>query len=259
MKKVISLLFVSLICITLIIPCYAAEFENPPVVDTAEILSESQLEELTEKAEEVRQKYNFEVAIVTETEMSGYDAMATADDIYDYEGYGAGENDDGILLWMLIVVLSAANAAETTASVQSDGIIVGGTDLQRQEGQTVGLCKIQKNLQQLPCNALTAALRPHGHVGDVTLVHHHQQARIAQHLAALILRQKIPVHIVGVEEGQFFQIFHNSSCFPSFYRLFLQQKNTIQKIFFCMVFMNSIILLLQPTSSYSDSSVISLI
>lgn len=100
MKKVISLLFVSLICITLILPCYAAEFENPPIVDTAEILSESQLEELTEKAEEVRQKYNFEVAIVTETEMSGYDAMATADDIYDYEGYGAGENDDGILLYI---------------------------------------------------------------------------------------------------------------------------------------------------------------
>lgn len=100
MKKVISLLFVSLICITLILPCYAAEFENPPIVDTAEILSESQLEELTEKVDAVRQKYNFEVAIVTETEMSGYDAMATADDIYDYEGYGAGENDDGILLYI---------------------------------------------------------------------------------------------------------------------------------------------------------------
>ena len=100
MKKVISLLFVSLICITLILPCYAAEFENPPIVDTAEILSESQLEELTEKAEEVRQKYNFEVAIVTEDEMSGYDAMSSADDIYDYNGYGAGENDDGILLYI---------------------------------------------------------------------------------------------------------------------------------------------------------------
>ena len=56
MKKVISLLFVSLSCITLILPFCAAEFENPPIVDTAEVLSESQLEELTEKAEEVRQK-----------------------------------------------------------------------------------------------------------------------------------------------------------------------------------------------------------
>jgi len=100
MKKVISLLFVSLICITLILPCYAAEFENPPVLDMAEILNESQLETLSEKAEKVRQKYDFEVAIVTETEMSGYDAMETADDIYDYEGYGAGANDDGILLYI---------------------------------------------------------------------------------------------------------------------------------------------------------------
>ena len=54
MKKVISLLFVSLICITLILPSFAAEFENPPIVDTAEILSESQLEELTEKADASR-------------------------------------------------------------------------------------------------------------------------------------------------------------------------------------------------------------
>ena len=35
----------------------------------------------------------------------------------------------------------------------------------------------------------------------------------AGELAALILGKKISVHIIGVEEGQFFQIFHNSSCF----------------------------------------------
>ena len=32
--------------------------------------------------------------------MSGYDAQSSADDIYDYNGYGAGANDDGILLYI---------------------------------------------------------------------------------------------------------------------------------------------------------------
>ena len=100
MKRIVSLLFVCLLCVTLTVPCFAEEFVNPPVVDAAQYLDEAQLEELSEKIDGIRQKYNFEVAIVTEAEMSGYDAMSSADDIYDYNGYGAGENDDGILLYI---------------------------------------------------------------------------------------------------------------------------------------------------------------
>ena len=100
MKKIVSLLFVCFLFFTLTVPCFAAEFENPPILDVAEYLSESQFEELSEKLEGIRQKYNFEVAIVTEAEMSGNDAMSSADDIYDYLGYGAGENDDGIMLYI---------------------------------------------------------------------------------------------------------------------------------------------------------------
>lgn len=100
MKRIVSLLFVCLLCVTLTVPCFAEEFVNPPIVDGAQYLDEAQLEKLSEKIEGIRQKYNFEVAIVTEDEMSGYDAMSTADDIYDYNGYGAGENDDGILLYI---------------------------------------------------------------------------------------------------------------------------------------------------------------
>lgn len=82
------------------IPSFAAEFTNPPIIDEAGYLTQSQLAELTQKLEVIRQKYNFEVAVVTESEMSGYDAMESADDIYDYHGYGAGANDDGILLYI---------------------------------------------------------------------------------------------------------------------------------------------------------------
>ena len=100
MKRIVSLLFVCLLCVALTVPCFAEEFVNPPVVDDAEYLDEIQFEELSEKIEGIRQKYDFEVAIVTESVMSGRDAMSTADDIYDYLGYGAGENDDGILLYI---------------------------------------------------------------------------------------------------------------------------------------------------------------
>lgn len=100
MKRVISLIFVCFMCLTLTVPCFATEFENPPIIDEAEYLSESQLAELSEKLEGIRQKYAFEVAVVTEYEMTGYDAMSSADDIYDYCGFGAGENDDGIMLYI---------------------------------------------------------------------------------------------------------------------------------------------------------------
>ena len=100
MKRVISLLFVFFLCFALTVTCVAAEFENPPIIDEAEYLSESQLAELTEKFEAIRQKYDFEVAVYTEYEMTSYDAMSSADDIYDYAGYGAGEDDDGIMLYI---------------------------------------------------------------------------------------------------------------------------------------------------------------
>ncbi len=100
MKKVISLLFACFMCFTLAIPCFGAEFENSPIIDGAGYLTESQLAELTEKFEDIRQKYDFEVAVVTEYEMTSYDAVASADDIYDYLGFGAGESDDGIMLYI---------------------------------------------------------------------------------------------------------------------------------------------------------------
>lgn len=118
MKRIVSLLFVFLLCATLTIPCLAEEFVNPPIVDEAEYLSESQFNEISKKIESIRQKYNFEVAIVTEAEMSGYDAMSTADDIYDYLGYGAGENDDGIMLYI------CSDTREYWITTHADGLRV---------------------------------------------------------------------------------------------------------------------------------------
>ena len=99
MKKIFSRIFLLLISLTLVVPAFA-EFENPPIVDEAGYLMQSELTELSEKLDLVREKYSFEVAIYTESDMTSDTAEASADDIYDYSGYGAGENDDGIMLYI---------------------------------------------------------------------------------------------------------------------------------------------------------------
>lgn len=77
-----------------------ATFSNPSIVDEAGYLMQYELDELSENLNNIREKHDFEVAIYTESDMTSATAEASADDIYDYQGYGAGENDDGIMLYI---------------------------------------------------------------------------------------------------------------------------------------------------------------
>lgn len=99
MKKIFSGVLLTVLFVTLLLPAYAA-FENPSIVDEAGYLMQSELAELMGELDKVREKYDFEVAIYTESDMTSATAEASADDIYDYNGYGAGENDDGIMLYI---------------------------------------------------------------------------------------------------------------------------------------------------------------
>ena len=99
MKKVISIFILILLSINISISA-SAEFEMPPIIDEAGYLTESEIDELTDRMMDLREKYDFDVAIYTEASMLGVDAMNTADDTYDYLGYGAGNGADGILLYV---------------------------------------------------------------------------------------------------------------------------------------------------------------
>ncbi len=99
MKKIFSCMLLLFISMALRLPAYAA-FDNLPIIDDAGYLMQSELDELSMELDKVREKYNFEVAIYTESDMTSDSAEASADDIYDYQGYGAGENDDGIMLYI---------------------------------------------------------------------------------------------------------------------------------------------------------------
>ena len=98
MKKIV-ILITAVFCLLSALSVYA-EFEQPPITDLAGYLTEEQNEELTVQLNSIREKYSFDVAFVSEKSLSAVDAQAAADDIYDYNGYGYGENYDGILFYI---------------------------------------------------------------------------------------------------------------------------------------------------------------
>lgn len=79
-------------------PNIPTEHLLPLVVDRAGLLTPEELAELLNKAETISRKYECDVAIVTVNGTDGKSAQDYADDFYDYQGYGYGEGDDGILL-----------------------------------------------------------------------------------------------------------------------------------------------------------------
>ena len=99
MKRIFSCLLLLLITTSFVVTAYA-DFENPSIVDEAGYLMQSELVSLSKELDKVREKYDFEVAVYTESDMTSSTAEASADDIYDYQGYGAGEDDDGIMLYI---------------------------------------------------------------------------------------------------------------------------------------------------------------
>lgn len=71
---------------------------NPRVVDMAGLLTQEQTDALIRMADEVSQRQNCDVVIITEKTMTRSTAEAEADDLFDYGGYGIGTDRSGILL-----------------------------------------------------------------------------------------------------------------------------------------------------------------
>ncbi|MCR5781535.1 MAG: TPM domain-containing protein [Clostridia bacterium] len=67
------------------------------VVDMAELLSDDEEAALKRHIAGIREKYEFDIVIVTTPSTYGKDIISYSDDLYDYNGYGAGGNRDGIL------------------------------------------------------------------------------------------------------------------------------------------------------------------
>ena len=70
----------------------------PLVADNADVLTAAEETDLQAKLEALGGKYDLEIGAVTVDSYEGKDPQAFADDFYDYNGYGYGENDDGIIV-----------------------------------------------------------------------------------------------------------------------------------------------------------------
>ena len=72
------------------------------VLDLASVISASDLDKLNTYADSISEQYKCDVAAVFVESTSPKDTQAYADDFYDENGFGYGENDDGILLLIAV-------------------------------------------------------------------------------------------------------------------------------------------------------------
>ena len=67
------------------------------VVDMADLLTDSQEQSLNSRISEIKEKYAYEIVIVTTDSIGDKTIVEYTDDLYDYNGYGIGKNRDGML------------------------------------------------------------------------------------------------------------------------------------------------------------------
>lgn len=99
MKRIFKKLSIMLMAMSLLIcPALAVQAAHPSrVVDDAGILSQDEVNSLTEKCDKVSEKYDVDVVIVTVESIGDKTPEAFADDYFDYNGYGLGNDRSGVL------------------------------------------------------------------------------------------------------------------------------------------------------------------
>ncbi|MDD6762173.1 MAG: TPM domain-containing protein [Clostridiales bacterium] len=92
------------------------------VADMADVLSEDEENALTARLDELRQRQRLDVAVVTVNTLDGKTAEEYADDFYDYNGYGCGDDYDGILLLINIAPDGSYTSGNGRISTHGRGI-----------------------------------------------------------------------------------------------------------------------------------------
>lgn len=87
-----------LILCMVIFPIYAADVTPPRLVDNGDLLDSAEEEQLAVILDEVSEARGCDVVVVTADSLEGKSAQAYADDYFDYNGYGQGEDHSGVLL-----------------------------------------------------------------------------------------------------------------------------------------------------------------
>ena len=102
-KRMMMLLFALILTLAAAHPVLAAkeipeDRQLPRLVDDADLLDNGEEEELLEKLDEISERQECDVVVVTVDSLEGQSPRDYADDFFDYNGYGMGNRDDGMLL-----------------------------------------------------------------------------------------------------------------------------------------------------------------
>lgn len=101
MKKILYFFLAGLLCLSLSLSLSVSADLNDPdlprVVDEADLLSDGNESDLADRIEKIKNKYDYDIVILTVDSLDGYTPVEFADDYYDYNGYGAGDDKSGML------------------------------------------------------------------------------------------------------------------------------------------------------------------
>lgn len=106
---------------------------GPRLVDQEELLTTEEQEELLARLDEISERQQCDVVIVTVASTEGKTATEYADDYFDYQGYGYGEKSDGILL--LIGMKERVWAISTHGSLGISAFTDAGLDYIKEDVQ----------------------------------------------------------------------------------------------------------------------------
>lgn len=95
-KGIFTIFFVLLLCIMPAVSAFAAG-DMPRLVDEADLIPDGDEAELLGKLDEISERQQVDVVVLTVNSLEGMSPEEYADDFYDYNGYGFGDGRDGIL------------------------------------------------------------------------------------------------------------------------------------------------------------------
>ncbi len=100
MKKIFTFFLSSFLALTLFgtMIVYATDSRPSRMEDYADLLTTAEEATVREMLDELSEELQFDIVIVTTNSTGGKSSMAYADDFYDYNGYGMGDDYDGVLL-----------------------------------------------------------------------------------------------------------------------------------------------------------------
>lgn len=103
-KQILCTIFAAALLAGSAVPAFAEgmipdERQLPRLVDEAEILNTAEEYKLEAELDRISEEHQCDVAVVTTMGTTNRGAQAYADDFYDYNGYGMGEETTESFFW----------------------------------------------------------------------------------------------------------------------------------------------------------------